>query len=317
MATLKNTTIDDTGFFRPPVGTTAQRPGTPAAGMMRYNTETNRVEVYTNEWQRIDLESTSLPVANPALWFDNADLTAYGNGSAVTLWVNKGTLGSGYDFVQNQSISNSTGTPGFPFRSTINSQACITFDGGSNRVLYFRNFQNSPPNGVFFFDGSTGGSISPLDRTIFYVYYSTSGNITAFGSNSGNYSIAGYSLAFGNIGMWNGNYTIIESNDGFPIGSSTGVTYDSGVIAQAGHRQNPSVTNTVNVWKNRSSGFSNFSYSNVSAQVNPVGTGYSRSGTISNGSIFEIIVYDRALNDSEISTIRTYLGSKYGGTANS
>ena len=37
MATLKNTTVDDTGFLRVPNGTAAQRPGTPAAGMIRLN----------------------------------------------------------------------------------------------------------------------------------------------------------------------------------------------------------------------------------------------------------------------------------------
>jgi hypothetical protein len=53
MATLKNTTLSDTGFIRLPVGTTGQRPS-PAAGQFRYNTTTGGVEVYTagtNIWQ--------------------------------------------------------------------------------------------------------------------------------------------------------------------------------------------------------------------------------------------------------------------------
>jgi hypothetical protein len=53
MAILKNTTINDTGNLRLPVGTTAQRP-TPVAGQFRYNTTTNGVEIYTggvNLWQ--------------------------------------------------------------------------------------------------------------------------------------------------------------------------------------------------------------------------------------------------------------------------
>jgi hypothetical protein len=53
MATLKNTTLSDTGFIRLPVGTTGQRPS-PAAGQFRYNTTTGAVEVYTagtNIWQ--------------------------------------------------------------------------------------------------------------------------------------------------------------------------------------------------------------------------------------------------------------------------
>lgn len=46
MATLKNTTIDDTGFIRIASGTTAQRPGTPTAGMVRYNTSLALNEYY-------------------------------------------------------------------------------------------------------------------------------------------------------------------------------------------------------------------------------------------------------------------------------
>ena len=46
MATLKNVTINDTGFVQLPKGTTAERPGSPVAGMVRYNTDTNRNEIY-------------------------------------------------------------------------------------------------------------------------------------------------------------------------------------------------------------------------------------------------------------------------------
>lgn len=46
MATLKNTTINDTGFLQLPTGTTAQRPANPANGMTRVNTTTNVLEAY-------------------------------------------------------------------------------------------------------------------------------------------------------------------------------------------------------------------------------------------------------------------------------
>ena len=41
MATLKNTTINDTGYLVIPVGNTVQRPDSPANGMMRFNTTNN------------------------------------------------------------------------------------------------------------------------------------------------------------------------------------------------------------------------------------------------------------------------------------
>ena len=40
------TASNNTGAFGVPVGTTAQRPSTPAAGMTRYNTTTNVLEIY-------------------------------------------------------------------------------------------------------------------------------------------------------------------------------------------------------------------------------------------------------------------------------
>jgi hypothetical protein len=54
MATLKNTTIDNTGALILPKGTSAQRPVSPSTGMMRYNTDYNRVEIYIqNYWYYI------------------------------------------------------------------------------------------------------------------------------------------------------------------------------------------------------------------------------------------------------------------------
>lgn len=46
MATLKNTTIDDTGFLKTATGTTAQRPGSPQTGMIRFNTDEGYIEIY-------------------------------------------------------------------------------------------------------------------------------------------------------------------------------------------------------------------------------------------------------------------------------
>lgn len=64
MATLKNTTIDDTGYLKVPVGTEAQRPETPYSGSIRFNEDSNNFEVYTgNNWKYIDL-STIPPTYN-------------------------------------------------------------------------------------------------------------------------------------------------------------------------------------------------------------------------------------------------------------
>lgn len=49
-----------TGFFQLPAGTTAQRPTIPAAGMIRYNNDNNRVEVYAADTWRPIASTVSL-----------------------------------------------------------------------------------------------------------------------------------------------------------------------------------------------------------------------------------------------------------------
>lgn len=54
MAQLRNTTIDDTTSLRLPVGTTAQRPASPLAGMIRYNTTLQQTEYYNGtNWRSV------------------------------------------------------------------------------------------------------------------------------------------------------------------------------------------------------------------------------------------------------------------------
>jgi hypothetical protein len=48
MATLKNTTINDTGYLQIASGTQTQRPASPALGMVRYNQDTGNVEGYAS-----------------------------------------------------------------------------------------------------------------------------------------------------------------------------------------------------------------------------------------------------------------------------
>ena len=53
MATIKNTTINDTQFLKVPAGTTAQRPASPTLGMWRFNTTLGYLEVYNgSSWVR-------------------------------------------------------------------------------------------------------------------------------------------------------------------------------------------------------------------------------------------------------------------------
>lgn len=61
MATLQDTTINDTGFITLPSGTTAQRPASPVVGMVRFNTDVNAVEYYNGtKWTKRNRNSGGL-----------------------------------------------------------------------------------------------------------------------------------------------------------------------------------------------------------------------------------------------------------------
>ena len=100
MATLKNTTINDTGFFGLPVGTTAQRPASPVNGYMRVNSTTNYVEVfYANTWTNMTALSGSIVTSNLQLYYDFGNASCY-SGSGTTINDlsgngNNGTLSNG------------------------------------------------------------------------------------------------------------------------------------------------------------------------------------------------------------------------------
>lgn len=51
MAELDKTQINSTGFLKLPAGSASQRPNNPETGMIRYNTDDNKVEIFDgSEW---------------------------------------------------------------------------------------------------------------------------------------------------------------------------------------------------------------------------------------------------------------------------
>ena len=99
MATLKNTIINNTSAIQLPVGTTAQRPGSPANGYMRFNSTLNVTEYYSNgSW----LYLPNVVRDGLVLYLDAAEPASY-PGSGTT-WTdlsgnsNNGTLTNGPTF---------------------------------------------------------------------------------------------------------------------------------------------------------------------------------------------------------------------------
>ena len=79
--------IDSTGALILPKGTTAQRPGSPVNGMIRYNTESNVFEAYDGQWTELggvyddDRDTYITPELTPGA--DDDTLRFYAGGSVV------------------------------------------------------------------------------------------------------------------------------------------------------------------------------------------------------------------------------------------
>ena len=106
MATLKNTTVNDTSFLTLPSGTVAQRPGSPVQGMARFNNQINEVEVYNGTaWY-----SNSNPVQTSLLVYLDANYTASYPGTGST-WFD--LSGNGNNFTLYNSPTYIKGAIGF------------------------------------------------------------------------------------------------------------------------------------------------------------------------------------------------------------
>jgi hypothetical protein len=151
MAELKNTVINDTGFLRLPSGTTAQRPGSPVAGMMRFNSEFKVVEQYVGAaWKYLPpiVENglvLHLDAAEPASYpgTGNTWTDLSGNGNDFTLFNSPSFTGGYFNFDGTNQYARSTSTLdlspytsitveiGFRVNTTV-SPSGMAFEHGAN-----------------------------------------------------------------------------------------------------------------------------------------------------------------------------------------
>lgn len=105
MATLQSLSITDTGYLKLPAGTTAQRPGSPTTGMLRFNTSFNRLETWNgSSWEGFPLVKTTFNYTGVDQTFTvPTGITKIyvkcwgggGGGGGVSGWSGGGTAGGG------------------------------------------------------------------------------------------------------------------------------------------------------------------------------------------------------------------------------
>lgn len=280
MATLKNTTINDTGYILLPSGTTAQRPGSSANGMIRFNTTLLQFEYYSgwqNTWVRM---VSSVPLSGLVGWYTADNWTG-------TSWTDI-------------SGANNNATT---YRGTITKESHDGTSFGASAT--FTTLSGDLGAGIQF-----PSAILPSTYTLFHV---TRYNL-AIGTGGGD--AAGRGRIFDGVagnwlsGFWNGG-SGRAYHDGWMTSSSTDYHGNYWVISTDQvnyYRSRSKNSNSGNPYEFSSGGTSSKQLSINYGQY----SGGASSGERSYWRVAEVIVYNRALVSSEIVQIETYLKSKYG-----
>jgi hypothetical protein len=182
MASIKDTNINDSGFLKLPVGTTAERPASPNDGYMRYNTTENFVEYFKNgNWYEINdtvaasatgATYTSTIVENGVKYrvhtfYGTGSLTVtrpgeveyllVGGGGGGGAWVGGG--GGAGGFLQGRTVL----TPG-TYPITVGAGGNAEYNPGSYTGMpRGTNGGNTTAFGLTAFGGGRGGSWSDYD----------------------------------------------------------------------------------------------------------------------------------------------------------
>jgi hypothetical protein len=130
VGTDQNTTFNTTGAVTLPVGTTAQRPGTPVNGMMRVNTTANTLEVYSTNNSSWNTVSSFI---NPPTSIDILVVAGGGTGGLIT--ANRGAGGGAGGLVYITSFPVATGNYTVTVGSGGASSSGTAVASGSNSVF--------------------------------------------------------------------------------------------------------------------------------------------------------------------------------------
>lgn len=278
MATLKNTTINDTGFLQLPVGTTAQRPSSLVAGMVRYNSTTGVAEYY-----------------NGVTWADFSSPSYITNG--LVLYVDAGIAAS---YAGTGNTWTDLSPSGLNFTSAIGNPQFVTSASGS----YFTNWGTSSPQ--FYWEGPTTFSQLPTgsaNRTCIaiastgsgYANGASYGHVLQYGDAvvNGTFSIAIYS---GNVAThpWNGTPT-----DG-GIGLNTVYMLTTGYVNSTGENF-AYINTTFSSMGTRSISTNSTGSLRIGMRISTPTEGWNQDGRI-----YAVMIYNRVLSSSEITSTYNY-----------
>lgn len=340
----------ESGALKVPVWTEATRPVSPEVGMIGYNSDITSLEIYadvangTPEWTPVGSGATvGLPNdLEPWIWYKSETLDSISDGSNVTSYANSGFGGATYNLE-----TGNNGTP--PLKSTISGYSSLYWPEQSARHLRFV--------GGTTINLINGGSFGNQGFTCFWVsrclaeYGSQYGSGGAFPAFCG-YPGGGTHSSFGHIYTAGSNsadqrWGTIWENDGFipyagasgnrnpnPLTSSGGFPVkenipSTGFFGAASATQwayrhmgnSDTVPGLVSGWKDKSQeAFFQSTYSSYTGTSNCTirGIGAGRSNLWLGGWRLETLLYNKALTDAEVNTVRAFLGSKFKdfGSAN-
>lgn len=162
MATLKNTSITDSGFLKIPTGSGGQRPGGPTQGDQRFNTDFNVFETYNGtDWVSETEKTVNIVTDGLIMYLDPANPTSYpgtgttwydlsGNGQNATL-VNNPTHEDGlFKFNGTNQYANTN----YTFSNLYQGGTHMFF--GFNTSASFSNWYNGTHESRRFYWGING-----------------------------------------------------------------------------------------------------------------------------------------------------------------
>lgn len=282
MATLKNTLIDDTGYLQLPSGTTAQRPSSPSAGYMRWNTTESYVEVYDGaNWIHWGVTGNNYITDGLVLYVDAKDTTSY-PGSGNT-WYD--LSGNNLNFTMVGTVSHDSSEGYFYGWSTSNYWQCNA------------SWSSYLPTGD-----------SP--RTICALVRRTTGVTYEHVIHYGNDTVG---QAYG-LTVHTGLNQVSDHRWGTSNFGSTTLSTDTNYFLSTRYHTTdyPGARYQVNsTYDTQSDITSNLSTGTSTLRI---GSRISTPTEVWNGRIHAVMVYDRVLTDEELGTNFTYLGSRLGLT---